>query len=736
MPGEQSMPPAGARSDGDLRAYVAFLLEQRWLIATVAAGVVLAGAVYAGAIAPQYESNLVIRTEEPSPTAARNILSEADALFETKKAVTAEIELLRSRMVITPAVERLRLDVDVAPVRLPLAGHWLDGAAGERFPMPGLARFGWQVGAAGRVDVGAFDLPDALLGHPFALVALGAGSYRLEDGSGGAWTGQAGQPLLSRTARGDVRLLVERIDAATGARFALTRLARQAVVAAVQKGLSVTELGKQSGVIELRLQGDDPVRVRDTLDAIGQEYLRQNAARSGAQAERALALLDRRLPALKSALEDAENRYNQFRLRNGTVDLNEETKIGLQRAAAARVKRAETEQRRNELSTRLGDNHPAIAGLDRQLADIDADIRSGAAPLHALPLLEQEEARLLRDVKVNAELYGSLSNAARQLRILALGKAPGAALVDGALLPDRPVKPNRPLILFAAAVAGMVLGMTAALLRRALRAGIHSVDRLEQALGERVVLANIPHSDKQAHFSGKPGRGAIPLLATAAPGDPAVEALRALRTALQFALPGFRNNIVMITGPTAGLGKSFVAANAAAISAAGGRKTLLIDMDMRNGELHRYFGMEPGHGLYEVVTGAPGCERSIRYGVLDNLDFVPAGAAGAYAGELLVLPCFDAWLDAIGARYDLVVVDAAPILAVADAAIVGARAGAVLVVARAGVTTERELAEAVRRLNQAGIAPDGVLFNDARLARAAPEYQYRTARSGRIARHA
>jgi tyrosine-protein kinase Etk/Wzc len=567
-------------------------------------------------------------------------------------------------------------------------------------------------------------------------VAQGGGAYRLQSKEGSIWDGRAGQPLLADTGRGDVRLLVDRIDAAPGARFTLQRHERQAVIANVQRNLTVAELGKQSGVIELRLKGDDPARVRDLLNGIGQEYLHRNTERATGQAQQSLAVLERQLPAVKGALEKAEADFHAFRLKNGTVNLDEEARMAVTQSAAARTKRFDIEQKRNEALTRLGENHPVIAGLNRQLADIDAEVRSARAPVRALPLLEQEELRLTRDVKVNTDQYAVLSSAIQQLRIMALGRTPNVELVDAAVLPDRPVKPNRTLLVFGAAVAGLMLGMVTALLRHALRTGIHSVDKLESTLGARVVLAAIPHSEEQARLVRGSRKGSIPLLATAAPDDPAIEALRGLRAALQFALPRFQNNIVMITGPTAGLGKSFVSANVAALIAASGRKTLLIDMDLRNGELHRYFGVEQSKGLYEAVMRAPGAEHGIRYDVLENLDFVPTGACTAGTGELLIQRDFDSWLSSVSAHYDMVVMDAPPVLAVADAAIVGARAGAVLLVARAGVTTEHQVGEAVRRLNQAGISPEGILFNDARLPRLAPEYQYKSLRTGRLGWHA
>ncbi|MFP3561282.1 sugar transporter, partial [Paraburkholderia sp. SIMBA_049] len=84
------------------------------------------------------------------------------------------------------------------------------------------------------------------------------------------------------------------------------------------------------------------------------------------------------------------------------------------------------------------------------------------------------------------------------------------------------------------------------------------------------------------------------------------EALRILRSALQFAQIGARNNVVMIAGPLPGIGKSFLSANLAALLASGGRRVLLIDGDLRKGHLHRLVGLQPGQGLADVLAGT--CE--------------------------------------------------------------------------------------------------------------------------------
>src|SRR5262249_2293991 len=149
-----------------------------------------------------------------------------------------------------------------------------------------------------------------------------------------------------------------------------------------------------------------------------------------------------------------------------------------------------------------------------------------------------------------------------------------------------------------------------------------------------------------------------------------------------------------------------------AVMAASGKRVLLIDADLRNGHLHRYFGTGRQQGLSDVITGAMRFDQVLRRNVMDKLDFIPTGALPPNRAEFLIHLNFGAMLEAVRGDYDMVLIDPPPVLAVADALIIGGHAGAVFILARAGMTTEGELNESIKRLNQAGISPQGVLFND------------------------
>jgi tyrosine-protein kinase Etk/Wzc len=139
---------------------------------------------------------------------------------------------------------------------------------------------------------------------------------------------------------------------------------------------------------------------------------------------------------------------------------------------------------------------------------------------------------------------------------------------------------------------------------------------------------------------------------------------------------------------------------------------LLIDADLRNGQLHRYFGIGRDPGLSRAILGQAEIDHVIHHDVVDNLDFIPTGELPPNRSELLLHLNFGALLQHVAAHYDLVLLDPPPLLDVADALIIGGHAGTVFIVARAGHTNESEINESIKRLNHAGISPQGVVFND------------------------
>lgn len=720
----------------DEREFAAYLdmVRDHWrLVAAVFMFVFTSAVLVALLSRPVFEASMLIYVEEATPSTSRNALNDVASLFDTKKAASAEMELLRSRAVAGATVERLGLAIEAAPDHVPVLGKlWRDLRPG-RLSTPGLFGLGGQVWGAEAIEVARLDLPAAWARRELRLTALADGRYRVDERrSGLRFEGRVGQLLRIDTGAGPMQLQVVRLAGRPGAWFQLRRAPRAAAVASLQRELKIAEQGRQSGVIEVRYEAATPEAAHAVLQEVGRQYMAQNLRHKSEEADKSLAFLDAQLPKLKARLERAEDDYNAFRHAHGSVDFAEEAKLSLMQAAAARARRDELVQRRTELLTRFTARHPMVAAVSGQIADIDRQQARTAEHIKELPLLEQEAGRLGRDIKVNTELYTALANTAQQLRIVSVGKVGNVRLVDAPIIDDEPVRPHRKAILASGALFGLLAGLAAVLLRKNFGGAVDDPLHIEALLGARVVAASIPHSAAQASLARRAaasgsGTGKPLLLAREEPADGAVEALRSLRASLRFSMPQFDNNVIMFAGPTSGMGKSFISANFATVMAASGKRVLLIDADLRNGCLHQVFGVPRGDGLCEAASGAVPPGAALVREVAPHLDLMTTGSLARERPQLMLQLEVGAMLEALRGEYDLVLIDSPPVLALADPLVMGSHAGAVFLVVRAGVSTAREIAEAVKRFNQAGIAPAGIIFNDVkpRLSYYGYRYAYR-----------
>jgi tyrosine-protein kinase Etk/Wzc len=305
------------------------------------------------------------------------------------------------------------------------------------------------------------------------------------------------------------------------------------------------------------------------------------------------------------------------------------------------------------------------------------------------------------------------------LQLVKAGKTGNVRLVDTAAIPEKPVKPKKLIVLAGSLVVGLFAGAVLAFVRNMLFRGISDPTELERRTGLHV-YATIPLSKRQQDLSrtSSAKKAGTHVLAADSPSDPAIESLRSLRTALQFAMVNARNNVVLLTGSAPAVGKSFVSVNFAAVLAAGGKKVLLIDGDLRKGHLHQSFGFERGGGFSELVSGLSTFEQVVRRDLLPRLDFVSTGTLPRNPAELLLGDRVASYIEDLSKMYDIVLIDTAPALAAADAGILAPNAGTVFLVARAAVTKAGEIAESVKRLAQNGVEANGVLFNGLNLSHA------------------
>jgi tyrosine-protein kinase Etk/Wzc len=702
----------------NLAEYLDIIIDNRWLIVATVVVSMLLGLAYGILSRPIYEAKFSVQVEDSGNSAGSFLGDAASSLLSVKTPATGEIEILRSRAVLGQAVENLKLYISAQPRYVPIIGAWLSRRAKD-LSDPGFLGFSGYVTGTESIRVAQFDLPSELEGASFTLTAQEEGRFMLSQADlESPLEGRIGTLLEKKIRGGTIRLLVSSIDAKPGAQFRVSRQSKQLALLALQSNLKVGEKGKQSGVLDVTLQSPDAEKLTLILNEIGRLYIRQNIERKAAEAEKTLGFLDTALPQFKSQLETSENLYNSYRNQNGTVSLDDEAKNALTQTVDLQGKLLEAEQKRRELSARFTDQHPSIQTLDAQIAAFKSGISEVDARIRKMPMLQQNTVRMQRDIKVNTDLYVSLLNSSLQMRLAKEGKVGNVRLLDEAFVPEVPVKPQKGLVVAFSLVLGIVLGGVAAILRNLIFGGIRNPNEIEAHTGLSV-YSTIPLSKVQRVMDRdiESKVGGVHVLANSHTEDPAIESLRSLRTALQFAMLEASNNRIIITGATPGVGKTFVSVNFSAIAAASGKRVLLVDADLRKGRVNQFFSMNRTTGLSELIAGTSTRQNSIHSQLLPNLDVITTGVLPPNPAELLMSESFSQLLDSFSADYDLVVIDTAPVLVATDTTAVAPLAGTLLLVARAEKTHLGELNESVRRLAHAGCAANGVILNAVDLSR-------------------
>lgn len=285
--------------------------------------------------------------------------------------------------------------------------------------------------------------------------------------------------------------------------------------------------------------------------------------------------------------------------------------------------------------------------------------------------------------------------------IMSLQKGTHATITDPASFPIAPIAPQKALDLVVATLIGLLLGLSAAFLRDRLDKTVRTEKQVELATGSPVLARVI----QDAQTATKPLLSDIGEFASRA------EALRLLRTNLQFVDLDHPPRVFVVTSSIAAEGKTQISTNLAISMAKAGHRTLLVDGDLRRPTAASLLGLEPNIGLTTVLTGQIDLAKAIQVHPDSGLHLLAAGKRPPNPTEVLQTQATRDLIGALREAYDAVIIDAPPLLPVADPAVLASAADGVIVVLRHGTTTVQQLEVAAARLQSVGARIFGVVMN-------------------------
>ncbi|EHY1013772.1 TPA: polysaccharide biosynthesis tyrosine autokinase [Vibrio vulnificus] len=680
----------------DLGKLLGILLDAKWIILVTTFLFAVGGVAVALLSTPIYKADALIQIEQKSSGGISSLVGDMGELFSQESSATTEIEIIKSRMILGDTVDKFNLTTVAEPKYLPVIGK-------------GLARI---AGKVNQIEISRYTVPEYAQEMKHTLVVLDAEkkTYQLVRGDEQVVL----QGVAGELAKNDgYELFVSELRSHDEQEFTIGQRSRLEAIEWLKQNLVISERGKQTGILMLSFEGENRNQISEILNHISQTYFLQNVERNSAEAEKSLTFLKGHLPDIKNSLTTAEDTLNRFRQDNESIDLGLEAKSTLDVMVKLEAQLNELTFKESEISQRFTKDHPAYRSLLDKRETLLKERERLNQQVQKLPKTQREVLRMTRDVEVNQQIYIQLLNKVQELSIIKAGTVGNVRILDEAQSYAKPVKPKKPLIVVLATLLGGMLSVALVLVKAALHRGVENPDEIEQ-IGLSV-YASVPKSNLQLELANKLARKKrntdLTLLAESNPADLSIEALRGLRTSLHFAMMEAKNNVLMISGPAPGIGKSFVSTNFAAVAAKTGQKVLLIDADMRKGYLQQCFGLNWENGLSDLLSGKVTRDVAVQSAKVENLDIITRGQVPPNPSELLMHPRFKELVDWASENYDLVIIDTPPVLAVTDPSIVGAIAGTTLMVARFGQNTVKEIDVARSRFEQAGIEVKGVILN-------------------------
>jgi len=695
-------------ASSEVERYLRALYRRRWAAISVLVVVVLSTLLYIVFATPEYEgrAKLVINPAEPNVVAFKDVLDENTSKLDYYQ---TQLEILRSRTLARRTLERLQLwkdpEFNPKPTKLARAigafsrlvrpssrEQAVDSEARETARQSqAIEVFQRKLRISYRADTRVFDVGFRSPNAKRAMDVVNTLTQAYIDENLGVKLGvskQASDWLNDRLA--ESRRQVESSEEA------LQRY---------RESHADVSLSEQQNITVQKLADLSAAATRARMERIGveSEYLQLRSIRDNTAAFDTLPIL----------------------LANGTIQQLKTELAALQRQQVT-------------LSETLGDRHPDIlrtkAAIQRVREQLQAEATTVAESAHnQLTAIQSKERSLFaalegqkqealalnakaiqfnvlqREVTSTRQVFDALLQRTKEMQISSELNVTNIRVVDPAELPQRPIWPQKRVLLALALVVGFPLAVGLVICLEQLDKTIKSTQDIGR-LGVRL-LGFAPALPSSL------GRARLLLDNKRLPQEYA-EAIRTVRANLLTAAPSDPSSTmksVLVTSAGAGEGKTLVAANLAVALAQAGRRVLLVDADMRRSEVHNVFdvGETSVPGLSAVLQARASVRDAVRPSQIAGLSILPAGVSPESAADLLELPVLERVLATIKDEFDWVIIDSPPVAVASDATSLAHTAACVLFVVGSHMTSESEARAALEQLSSAGANIVGAVLSRA-----------------------
>lgn len=649
-----------------------------------------------------YSVDALVQIEDGKGTSVA-LMGDLSEFVDQKSQTQAEIEILRSRIILEQIIYELNLDIKVSSNESEFNKFFRSTTKDKVTYQKEEVNF---YNKNHSFSIKKFDIPKQYLDKNLTLV-FNKKNFQLMLDKKLLFTGVLNKRnfLTKLNETWNVSIFSAMPLSET---YKIKKLSLSTAIADVNKNYTVSEKVKQTGIISLQYQGVDKEHITTVLNTIMTAYGKQNIIRNSAESAQTLDFLKSQLPKIKHELNVAENKFNLFREKNNTIDITQESSIFLKKSLDIQSKKIELETKRAELYVKYNSYHPFINEIDVQLAAINQQNNELQSILTRLPELQREYLQLYRDVEVQSQLYTTLLNNYQKLQVVKAGEIGSVRVINRAIEPISPIKPNKVMILVISLLVGGFLGVFCVLVRQIFFIGIQKPEQIESSY-LLPVYVTIPYSHIQ-NKNEKKRRNE--LLAVTNENDVVISNLHSVAAMLYFNFPKEPNKIIHISSPKRKSGKSIIISNLSVILASSGKRVLVVDADMRNGNLHNSFNVEIQKGLADYLSSNIEISEIIQNTLEENLNFISHGNTSENPSKLLLSEKLKVFIDDISIQYDFILIESPPILDSTDSIIISKYSAMNIIVLSYKKTKLKEVDFALNRFTQVGSKVNGFILNE------------------------
>jgi capsular exopolysaccharide synthesis family protein len=696
-----------------------------------------------------------------------------------------EAQLIRSRRVVGPVVERRALNVSVKTQE------------GVKRPQEVFA---------------SFDSSRDAVPGTYKIVLAWTGAWKIVDTQSDdtvATAPKAGPMVFANVTAG--ALLPAVLDEARKGELEVQIVPFDQAVSNTQAALNVAPVEREADLVKLTCSAATAEDAQELCAAVSESYTEMRAELQHQEASEAAGFLSDQASQVQGRLAAAEDSLRRYARRTQSVALGTKAEAEVQQNAAIWAQREQLvaerdaldsltrriesdtaagleryrefasfptfiknqnqvvpqligslldlDNRRNDLAVRRSEQDPELAALDHRIAAVENQIHDIAVGysraltaqigsmeetlvksrdvIASIPEKQVETARLQRQVSLLEDLYKFLQTRLQEAQIAQAVQLPSVRVVDQASLPFRAASPHKRVNLALGFLLAASFGLLMALWREYSDPVVRERAALEHQTG-LPVLTMVPElrdpgpviSLKHATANGQ--SDATQLLPPWTPERAlALEAFRTLSSDLSLMGRNLAEGgiqVVAVTSSTRGEGKTFTSCNLAITRASHGARTLLVDADLRGKGLSRFLKMPTQlPGLTEILESATDpleLVRTVEVGEGSSLSVIPAGAGTSHSAALLEGERFQSFIETMKSRFEFVVIDTPPLNLVTDASAVSMVVDGVVVVVRSGLTDRTGLALTLERLGRVNNNTVGIVFNVALLPTSYTRYSH------------